>query len=146
MWLKDTTTMVSDAKRSRFLTKKELLPKYPNENKWRRNFMFLHDVPLEVEEAEGLLLLKKFPDRVIRSDSPNKLRQQNIEKDEREQKERREKILAAEAIPTDDVETMKRPELIQTAKSLGINHNLYINATNEIIKGLIRVRKINAAA
>ena len=47
-------------KTSRFLTKEEILPVKPDYPQSRMNFIFKHEIPLEVESGIGKLLVDKF--------------------------------------------------------------------------------------
>ena len=47
-------------KTSRFLTKEEILPVKPDYPQHRMNFIFKHEIPLEVEPGIGKLLVDKF--------------------------------------------------------------------------------------
>ena len=146
MWLIDNTMSVGDTKRSRFLKKAELLGKYPGEFRDRRNYLFLHQVPLEVEKDEGMLLLKKFGKELSKTDTPGVARVKQIEKDELAQKAARAAIEEDTSTAHDDVELMQRKELIQEAKALGLNADDYIMKKNVVIMGLIREARLNAVA
>ena len=47
-------------KTSRFLTKEEILPVKPDYPQHRMNFIFKHEIPLEVEPGIGKLLVDKY--------------------------------------------------------------------------------------
>ena len=47
-------------KTSRFLTKEEILPVKPDYHQHRMNFIFKHEIPLEIEPGIGRLLVDKY--------------------------------------------------------------------------------------